>query len=41
MKNKLRELHEVNKSWINEVNDQFKKFFNAWKSDMARRITLK
>ena len=40
MKNKLRELHEVNKVWINEVNDQFKKFFNAWKREMAHRIQL-
>ena len=40
MKNKLRELHEVNKVWINEVNDQFKKFFNAWKREMASRIKL-
>tara|TARA_Y100000768_G_C23986777_1_gene689388 strand:+ start:1551 stop:1949 length:399 start_codon:yes stop_codon:yes gene_type:complete len=40
MKNKLRVFHKLNTEWINEVNIQFKKYFNAWKSDMARKIKL-
>ena len=36
----LSKYHEVNKTWINEVNSQFKKFFNAWKIEIAKIIKL-